>query len=157
MGKRLVILLVCVAALAVTMVSIALAQDSEETAPGETIHVVVGPQSRDEFLDFEEDGLDFGDRFVGKGPLFDESRTTRVGTFFLDCVIATRVLEGGSFNCTYVLKLEDGDIMTHGIDPQGRSRQLFAVTGGTGRYRHATGQALHIDTDVADIIIDLAG
>ncbi len=137
--------------------SIALAQDSEETAPGETIHLVSGPQAHSEFLDFADDGLDFGDRLVSRGPLFDESRTTRVGTAHLDCVIATPVLEGGSFNCTYVLKLEDGDIMTHGIDPQGPSRVLFAVTGGTGSYRHATGQAVYIDTDVTDIIIDLDG
>jgi hypothetical protein len=155
MGKRLVILLVCVAVLAATMIGIALAQEKRSSSPGQLIHVVFGPQGRDEFLDFADDGLDFGDRFVSRGPLFDESRTTRVGTAHLDCVIATPVLAGGSFNCTYVLRLEDGDITTHGIDPQGPSRVLFAVTGGTGSYRHATGQAEHIDTDVTDIIIDL--
>ncbi|MBA3552741.1 MAG: hypothetical protein H0W27_07715 [Actinobacteria bacterium] len=157
MGKRLVISLVCAAALAATMVGISLAQGTGSTAPGQVIHVVSGPQSHSEFLDFANDGLDFGDRLVSRGPLFDESRTTRVGTAHLDCVIATPVLEGGSFNCTYVLKLEDGDIMTHGIDPQGPSRVLFAVTGGTGSYRHATGQAEYIDTDVTNIIIDLDG
>jgi hypothetical protein len=41
------------------------------------------------------------------------------------------------------------------IDPQGPSRVFFAVTGGTGSYRSATGQAEYIDTDVTDIIIDL--
>jgi len=32
---------------------------------------------------------------------------------------------------------------------------FFAVTGGTGAYRDASGQARHIDTEVTDIIIDL--
>ncbi len=157
MVKRLVILLACGVTLAATMVGIALAQRAGGTAEGQVIHVVSGPQSHIEFLDFAEDGLGFGDRLVARGPLLDPSQSTRVGTAHLDCVIASEVLEGGSFNCTYVLKLEDGDIMTHGIDPQGPSRVLFAVTGGTGVYRHATGQAEYVDTDVTDIFIDLEG
>jgi hypothetical protein len=157
MGKRLLVLLLSVGALAATTVGIALAQGRGGTAESQVIHVVFGPRSEGQFLDFAGDGLRFGDRFVSRGPLFDPSRTTRVGTAHLDCLISSQVLAGGTFNCTYVLKLDDGDIMTHGIDPQGPSRALFAVTGGTGSYRHATGQAEHIDTDVSDIIIDLEG
>jgi hypothetical protein len=157
MGKRLLVLLLSVAALPAPTAGIALAQGRGGTAESQVIHVVFGPRSEHQFLDFGNDGLRFGDRLVSRGPLFDPSQTTRVGTAHLDCVISSQVLAGGTFNCTYVLKLEDGDIMTHGIDPQGPGRALFAVTGGTGSYRHATGQAEHIDTDVADIIIDLEG
>lgn len=157
MRRPLVIVAASTAMLAALTVGIALAS----TGPGaggpsdDTIHVVVGPGSHDEFLDFNGDGLGLGDRVAAVGPLLDESQTERVGTAYLDCVIVSRVLEGGTFDCTYVLKLEDGDITTHGIDPQGPSDVFFAVTGGTRAYRGASGQARHIDTDVTDIIIDL--
>jgi hypothetical protein len=73
----------------------------------------------------------------------------------MDCLIVSGVLEGGTFNCTYVLKLKEGDITTHGIDPEGPSDVFFSVTGGTRAYRGASGQARHIDTDVTDILIEL--
>ena len=78
-----------------------------------------------------------------------------MGKLYLECVIVSRVQPGGAYDCTYVLKLEGGDIMTHGIDPQGPSDVFFAATGGTGTYREASGQAHYIDTDVTDIIIHL--
>jgi hypothetical protein len=157
MRRPAVIVVASTAMLAALTVGIALAS----TGPGaggpsdDTIHVVFGPGSHDEFLDFNGDGLGLGDRFAAVGPLLDESQTERIGTAYLDCLIVSRVLEGGAFDCTYVLKLKDGDITTHGIDPHGPSDVLFAVTGGTGAFREARGQARHIDTDVADILIEL--
>lgn len=157
MGKRLVMVALVVAALAATTVGIAMAQGTRGTVgrSGEAIHLVSGPGGHSKFLDFNHDGLGFGDRLVAVGPLIDESQTRRVGTAYLDCVIVSRVQVGGTYDCTYVLKLEGGDIMTHGIDPQGPSDVFFAVTGGTGTYREASGQAHYIDTDVTDIVIHL--
>ena len=158
MGRRLVMVALVVAALAATMVGIAMAQGTRGTVrrSGKTIHLVsgVGP-GHEEFFDFNHDGLGFGDRLVAVGPLLNKSQTRRVGRLYLDCVIVSRVQPGGAYDCTYVLKLEGGDIMTHGIDPQGSSDVFFAVTGGTGTYREASGQAHYIDTDVTDIIIHL--
>ena len=157
MRRRLVMVALVVAALAATTVGIAMAQGTRGTVgrSGETIHLVSGPGGHSEFLDFNHDGLGFGDRLVAVGSLLDESQTRRVGTLYLDCVIVSRVQVGGTYDCTNVLKLEGGDIMTHGIDPQGSSDVFFAVTGGTGTYREASGQAHYIDTDVTDIIIHL--
>jgi hypothetical protein len=156
--RRPVVVAVFTAMVAALMVGVALASTGRGAAGSsdDPIHVVVGPGGHDEFLDFNRDGLGLGDRLASVGPLLDESQTERIGTAYLDCLIVSRVLEGGgTFDCTYVLKLKDGDITTHGIDPQGPSDVFFAVTGGTGAYRDASGQARYIDTDVTDIIIDL--
>jgi hypothetical protein len=157
MRRRLLMVALGVTALAATSVGIAMAQGTRGTVDGsgQTIHLVFGPGQNSKFLDFDHDGLRFGDRLVAVGPLLDESQAKRVGTAYLDCVIVSRVQKGGTYDCTYVLKLEGGDIMTHGIDPQGPSDVFFAVTGGTGTYRDASGQAHHIDTDVTDIVIHL--
>jgi hypothetical protein len=155
--RRPVVVAVSTAMVAALMVGMALASTGRGTdgSSDDPIHVVVGLGGHDEFLDFNGDGLGLGDRLAAVGPLLDESQAERIGTAYLDCVIVSRVLEGGKFDCTYVLKLKDGDITTHGIDPQGPSDVFFAVTGGTGAYRGASGQARYIDTDVTDIIIDL--
>jgi hypothetical protein len=157
MRRPFVIVAACVAALAALTVGVAMASTGPSTAraSGDSIHVVFGPGSHDEFLDFNDNGPDFGDRFAARGPLWDESQSERVGTAYVDCLIASRALVGGTFDCTYVLKFKDGDITTQGTDPQGPSDVFFAVTGGTGAYREASGEARHIDTDVSDIIIDL--
>ena len=146
------------AALVFTTVGIAVAQDRAAGRPaGGLIHLVFDPQGREQFLDFEQDGLGFGDRLTAVGQLLDQTQTHRMGFAYLDCVIVSRVLEGGTFDCTYVLKLPGGDITTQGIDPKGPSDVLFSVTGGTRAYRGASGQAQYIDTDLSVIIIDLDG
>jgi hypothetical protein len=156
MRRRLAIVIAVVAGLVATTVGIAVAQSGgSRSGAGGLIHVVSGPQSRVQFMDFEQDGLGFGDHLTAVGPLFDETQSHRVGVAYLDCSIVSRVLVGGTFDCTYVLQLDGGDITTKGIDPQGPSDVLFSVTGGTGAYRGASGQAQYIDTDVTDIIIDL--
>jgi hypothetical protein len=157
MGKRLGTVTASVAVLAVLTVGIALAQTGPGAAhaPVAKIHVVYGPQSHAQFFDFDGDGLGFGDRLTAVGPLFDQDQTKQVGTAYIDCSIVSPVLEGGTYDCTYVLQFKDGAVTTQGIDPQGPSDVTFAVTGGTGAYRGATGQAENIDTDVTDIIISL--
>lgn len=157
MRRPVVIAAACTAVLAALTVGMAVASTGQGAAGSseETIHVVFGPGSHDQFFDFDGDGPGLGDRLAAVGPLLDQSQTERLGTAYQDCLIVSRVLEGGTFDCSYVLKFKDGDITTHGIDPQGPSDVLFSVTGGTGAFRGASGQARHIDTDVTDIIIDL--
>jgi hypothetical protein len=159
MGKRLVMLAMVVAVLAATSIGLAVAQASQASVhhPDGVIHVVAGPDPHVEFFDFNHDGLGFGDRLASRGPLLDQTQTKRVGTAYADCFIVSRrlPLQGGAFDCTYVLKFADGDITTQGIDPHGPSDVLFSVTGGNGVYRGATGEAEYIDTSVTDIIIRL--
>jgi len=156
MARRVVMVVLVVMALAGATVGVALAQGRGTAGrPGETIHLFTGTGGHDTFLDFANDGLGFGDRLVAVSPLLDESQTRKVGTAYADCVIVSRVQLGGTYDCTYVLELNGGDITTHGIDPQGASDVLFAVTGGTGVYRGASGQAQYVDTDITEINIDL--
>lgn len=146
-----------VVAVAVAGVGVALASPSNEKSalPG-PIHVVIGPNTHVQFLDFANDGLGLGDRLEAVGPMFDATQTKHMGTSYADCWVGgQRLLEGTPYVCNYVLDFGKGAIMTHGLDPHGASDVFFAVTGGTGVFEGATGQAEYIDTDVTDIFINL--
>ena len=80
-----------------------------------------------------------------------------MGTSYLDCWVGASVLQEGSpYVCDYVLKFKDGNITTQGLDPHGVSDVFFSLTGGTGAYEGATGQAEYIDSETqTDIIITL--
>ena len=109
------------------------------------------------FYDFDHNGLGFGDRLESVGPILDGSQSHRIGTTYADCFIADRILvEGSIYDCTYVLKLGDGTITTQGLDPHGVSDVFFAITGGTGAYVDASGQAEYIDSNVTDVYIDFS-
>ncbi|MDQ3218786.1 MAG: hypothetical protein M3Q18_13235 [Actinomycetota bacterium] len=131
-------------------------------AAGETIiHVVLpGDGLTVKFVDIGHDGLRLGDRVAARGRLVDENESEGVGTAYLECQVQKRIvrLSQGLFNCTYVLKLADGDIILKGLDPRGEGASEFAVLGGTGTYGTATGEATLTDTESAntDIVIRLA-
>lgn len=120
------------------------------SASGQTVlHVVSGPQEDMRVVAFDEnhDGLRLGDRIAGRGPLLDEAHAERVGTAFVDCIVARRILDPdrGVWNCNYVLELADGDVMLQGLDPRGPGVYEMAVIGGTGSYAGATGEATFTD------------
>ena len=87
-----------------------------------------------------------------------------VSTFFTDFdeEVQRRLSGNGLFRCSYLLSLEDGDIILEGLDPRGPGEYTLAVTGGTGAYRDARGEALFTDTStgvgapVTDMVIDLS-
>jgi hypothetical protein len=131
------------------------AQATPRSSAGGTIHVVLNGESHSTFFDFEHDGLGFGDRLVARSPLTNEGGR-RVGTGYLDCLIVTEVQQGGKYWCRYVLNLRSGQITTEGLDPQGISDTFFSVTGGTGEYIAAGGQAEFVDGPTqTDIYISL--
>jgi hypothetical protein len=159
MGKRIVVVASIVTALAATTVGFALAQTGQgSTRPsGEVIHVVIlADEGHVQLFDFNQDGLTLGDRLAAVGPLRNEDLSQRVGTYYLDCYVGSVSLkEGSPYVCTEVLKLRGGNITTQGLDPHGTSDVFFAVTGGSGTYEEAAGQAEYIDTTQTDIIIHL--
>jgi hypothetical protein len=56
----------------------------------------------------------------------------------------------GTWICTYVLTLADGHIIVQGKDPaglRGGTPYVLAVTGGTGLYRNARGEADAVDVE----------
>jgi hypothetical protein len=136
-------------------------------ARGQTVvHVVFGAQedTRVAFVDVGRDGLRLGDRIASRGPLLDESQTDRVGTAYQQCLVHKRIIDPnrGLWNCNYVLKLADGEIVLQGLDPRGPGVYEMAVLGGTGAYAGANGDATFTDvgTDASaytDMVIRLEG
>jgi len=147
-----------VAVSATTRGGLAVAQTGNAAPTNRTIHVVAGGSGGNlKFLDFDNDGPTLGDRLVVFGPLLDADQTKRVGTQYFDCWVGDEVLlDESPYVCTYVLKFKGGSITTQGLDPHGLSDVLFAITGGTGAYAGATGQARYVDSETGtDIYIDL--
>jgi hypothetical protein len=158
MRRRFAIVASIVAVLAASTVGLALAQTSQgSNRPSADIHVVtLADEGHGQFFDFNGDGLTLGDRLNVVGPLRSEDLTQRVGTYYMDCFVGgARLKEGTPYVCSYVLKLRRGNITTEGLDPHGVSDVFFSVTGGTGAYAGAEGQAEYIDTVQTDIIIHL--
>ncbi len=158
MGRRSTIVAVVVMVLGLTTAGLALAQSRRGATRSreDVMHVVLSPDAHIQLFDFNGHGFGLGDRLASVGPILDGSGNTRVGTSYADCWVGDKTLvEGSPYVCTYVLRLGDGEIMTEGLDPHGPSDVLFAVTGGTGAYDGASGQAEYIDTTQTDIYIHL--
>lgn len=136
-------------AIASSLVVAAVTSGTTAVAQGD-VHVVMTLEgARETFLDFDGDGvLRLGDRIATRAPLVDATaRGNRVGTSFGDCLALRRITsDTGLWRCSYVLRLADGTINLDGLDPRGPGAYELAVTGGTGAYRSATGQAALVDT-----------
>lgn len=127
------------------------------TAQGD-IHVVMPSDSWSlRHLDWDDDGeLELGDRIEIRAALFDAVVTDdRVGSAYGTCLVERRITQdSGLFRCTYLLKLADGTITVDGIDPHGLGIYELGVTGGTGAYSVANGEATFTDTNTeTDILI----
>ncbi|HEX2240330.1 MAG TPA: hypothetical protein VHJ82_04240 [Actinomycetota bacterium] len=130
------------------------------------IHLVFGPveDMRTAFIDHHRNGLRLGDHIASRGPLLDESQTERVGTAYQQCLVHKRIVDPdqGLWNCNYLLKLENGEIVLQGLDPRGPGEYQMAVLGGTGAYSGASGDATFTDigndpSAYTDIVIRLGG
>jgi len=98
-------------------------------------------------LDLGERGFSLGDRFVFTDNLFRHGR--RVGTDHGECV-ATRIQrQAASFQCTATAVLRGGQITAQGavtFSEDSSAPFRLAITGGTGRFRDAGGQAVVRET-----------
>jgi hypothetical protein len=115
------------------------------------IHVMAPFESVSErFFDLDDDGvLELGDRVETRARLFDAAATDdQVGWAFGTCLVERRINPGvsGLWRCTYLLRLADGTITVDGLDPAGPGAYELGVTGGTGAYNVANGEATFTDT-----------
>ncbi len=98
-----------------------------------------------------------GTRFVGRGPVLNESGGDRIGTAYFDCVVQKNVdaqVDHGLFACDAIFELADGDIMVTGLDPGGINEAVgIAMTGGTGAYSTARGDGTRTDTETETIVL----
>lgn len=79
-----------------------------------------------------------GDKAVFATPLFDLSNTTQLATAYGEC---TQVSAARSPNqCVISIELTDGVITMQGVIDFSETESSVAITGGTGRYRGASGQ-----------------
>ena len=128
-------------------------------ASGDTaIHVLWPADSTKVNLDFGPKGPSMGDRVAARGPLVDAGNTsTKVGRGYLDCLVVKNFAGGhGLFDCSYVLQLDGGTLTLTGLDPPGPGVAEFAVTGGSGAYRNARGDAVLTDSsEGTDMMITL--
>jgi hypothetical protein len=158
MGKRIRFVAACAMALGVVTSAVLLGTATVGAgAQGEGVIRAVQRSNdvRSAFLDFDHDGtIDRGDRFASRGPLLAPATGERIGLANWDCVTMTRVarpeLQRGKFVCTTLLQLANGAITLQGPDPAGFGASVFAVTGGTGLYRTARGQASVVDAPDPD-------
>jgi hypothetical protein len=118
---------------------------------GTSIHVVYPwDTARVAFLDQNRPGLRLGDSVAARGPLLDPTTDQQVGSAYGTCWVARTLIRGqGLYDCTYLLKLADGTITLQGLDPHGPGSSPFAVTGGSGIYRDASGDAVFTDSTTA--------
>jgi hypothetical protein len=125
------------------------------------IHVFTGPPGTHKFFDFGRPGLRIGDRLVARGALLNETQESEVGSFSMDCVVVRAITDdpsgpGGVYRCSYLLHLEEGDLILEGLDPHGPGVYTFAVLGGTEAYAGATGDATLTDfADATEFVINL--
>jgi hypothetical protein len=138
----------------------AFAQENGETIENPQVIHLVEQISDFAFIDEGAAGPSLGDRLVFTSDLFETSGDP-AGQDGADCVVvridtsAPPALQQ-IVQCTITVKLEDGQITFQGL-AQGTSN-TFAVTGGTGAYRKARGEALAVDRmplQTADITITL--
>jgi len=139
----------------VTVTGLVFAGIATAGAQGEPIRVNI-PAGMGALLDHDDDGrIDLGDRFTGRSRVEDPATGERAGRVLFDCVATTVIVveqRKGTWMCTYVLELPEGHINLQGEDPAGVGSHIFAVTGGTGLYRNARGDADEVDTEVAEEI-----
>lgn len=81
-----------------------------------------------------------GDILAFSNPIFDESRTHRLGVSSAQC-IATRAgrIASATYTCSGTFALNDGTIAVAALQRGEPTTQQLAVTGGTGAYDGARG------------------
>jgi hypothetical protein len=108
---------------------------------------LVERQAGERFVDTGKHGLSAGDRNIVRSELLSP-RGTVVGRADIDCVI-TGVGPALGGVCTGVLTLPDGQLVGEFAFDRSGSNRTQAITGGTGRYAHMSGEAI-VDTSGSD-------
>jgi len=159
MSKPRSLVAVVVVVFSLALIAVGRAADADPTVRKATIQIIERAVDLS-FQDAAPPGPSIGDRFVLTSDLFDGGGR-KVGRDGGECVLV-RVdptappADQQLAHCTITVELPEGQITFQGL-PHG-TRNYFAVTGGTGAYRSARGQALVVDVaplQEADITIEL--
>ena len=94
------------------------------------------------YLDLGEPGPSMGDQIVAHDLLFDRSGQ-QIGHDGVSCII-TDPAGGPEAECTATFSLPGGQLTTQFLNTP-PARKHFAITGGTGTYRRARGEAILVE------------
>jgi hypothetical protein len=125
--------------------------------PGEETFTVVTMILKAQEIDADPPGESAGDSIVFKDAVWNEAETQRIGSDWVECTFDF----GTVAICTVAFKISGrGQLTGTGLTDLSRQSFSFPITGGTGDFRHATGDArvtFRSGGDVADIEFHLRG
>ena len=130
-NKSLALLSMLAVALLLSAVKIARAQDDDSMTLA-----VVERATTDVVTDTGEKGDTVGDVLTFANEVFDQKNETMIGTDQGFCV---RTVVGKAWECIWTLTLKEGQLTVEGPFYDA-SASTLAITGGTGKYRKASGQ-----------------
>jgi Dirigent-like protein len=117
------------------------------TTDGEDTFTVVVALEEEQEADLGEEGPSVGDLYAFSGPLLDESENTELGRFDGECTTTSSPGPSAearrlcNVTATFVEEREGAEIEAQGVGRIEAEDVVFAVTGGTGEFRDARGQA----------------
>ena len=141
LSARVVAVAAAVLAVAVAIPALTSADSARTITVQDKVRAVkiidVAPKSK-------RDKFSQGDRVLTRQAMFD-TNDRRIGTLFTDCagVGPTAPLFGGLLQCTSTWQFADGQVVGAGTIRLGGDNPdaRFAIVGGTGAYRGASGEA----------------
>lgn len=123
----------------------------ENTARESSKLVDNAPKSPTKNPDSRRFRLSRGDELVARTPVLDRKGGARVGTSYVQAVVAKgRKFEKAVLQAQVVLALRDGDLVLAGL--AGPAEKPFAVIGGTGAYEGARGHTTERETDSGAVL-----
>ncbi|MGH3672028.1 MAG: allene oxide cyclase barrel-like domain-containing protein [Pseudonocardiaceae bacterium] len=114
-------------------------------------------------MDLGSHGAGPGDEFIFSGDLFDHVGGTKLGRIGGHCITVNRNATGnGEVICTAIFALDRGQITTQGLLDSaalfgGGQTLTYPITGGSGTYRNAHGEAtVHVTNQTdADFVLNV--
>lgn len=153
MRTRLRTCAAAVAILAIAVFSFGPAVASAQAKGKQTLRILA-TEDQSDFLDLGSTGPSLGDQLVFSETLSQRGEDVGTGGVVCTIVAAQPPYATLTFHCVATLSLERGQITLQGlVEFQGEDDPgpwTVAITGGTGRYRGASGQA--VVRDVSDTI-----
>jgi hypothetical protein len=146
MAKRIAMVAAAVAVLAlvVSMVGPALSDENGERRTIRLLDKFADDEQNVTPIDVGEAGDSVGDYFVFDDVVFNLAGTQRRGTDTGNCLTVGE----GVLECEVTFHLSGGDIRIEGTFVEAEAEGVAAVTGGTGAYKTAHGEAHAAVTDV---------
>jgi hypothetical protein len=121
-------------------------QEEEQSEQADTF-TVVAPRDVQEQIDLGDEGISVGDLYVFSGPIYDESENSELGRIDGQCTTTSAPGPSAELrrlciaNATFVEEHGGSEIDAQGVGRLEAEDVVLAITGGTGDYRNARGQA----------------